>query len=99
MGVLCPLRRFAEQSFCDALRVHYFSTFCPASSRAKREETGLKKNTTRILSLLLVLMMVVSLFPSAYAAETGEFIEDEDYGSAWEDWDDQPAEEDAPAAL
>ena len=41
-------------------------------------------------------MMVVSLFPTAYAAETGEVIEDEGYGSSWEDWDDQPAEEVAP---
>ena len=56
----------------------------------------MKKSTKRILSLFLVLMMVVSLFPTAYAAETGEVIEDEGYGSSWEDWDDQPAEEGAP---
>ena len=56
----------------------------------------MKKSTKRILSLFLVLMMVVSLFPTAYAAETGEVIEDEGYGSSWEDWDDQPAEEVAP---
>ena len=36
----------------------------------------MKKSTKRILSLFLVLMMVVSLFPTAYAAETGEVIED-----------------------
>ena len=70
--------------------------YCPALSRAEREETGLKKNTKRILSLLLVLMMVVSLFPSAYAAETEDPFVDEGYGSSWEDWDDQPAEEVAP---
>ena len=56
----------------------------------------MKKNTKRILSLLLVLMMVVSLFPSAYAAETEDPFVDEGYGSSWEDWDDQPAEEVAP---
>ena len=56
----------------------------------------MKKNTKRILSLFLVLMMFVSLLPAAYAAETEDILEDEDYGSSWEDWDDQPAEEPAP---
>lgn len=54
----------------------------------------MKKNAKRILSMILVLMMFVSLMPTALAAEVGAVpYEDEGYGSSWSDWDDQPAEE------
>jgi len=72
----------------------------------------LKKNGTRLLSLLLILTMVLSFAPTAFAAETEIAApeDEESYGSSWGDWEDwentdpepapveneQPAEEPAP---
>lgn len=72
----------------------------------------MKKNGTRLLSLLLILTMVLSFAPTAFAAEPEVAApeDEESYGSSWGDWEDwentdpepapveneQPAEEPAP---
>ena len=58
----------------------------------------MKKNVKRMLSLFLVLMMLLSLAPSAFAGEIEiDASEDEGFGSAWEGWEDEIPEEPAPA--
>ena len=58
----------------------------------------MKKNGTRLLSLLLVLTMVLSFAPTAFAAEpeVAAPAEEESYDSSWGDWEDW--EETDPAA-
>ena len=66
----------------------------------------MKKNGTRLLSLLLVLTMVLSFAPTAFAAEpeVAAPAEEESYDSSWGDWEDweetdpaaAPAEEEQP---
>jgi uncharacterized repeat protein (TIGR02543 family) len=73
----------------------------------KRRKQALKKNGTRLLSLLLVLTMVLSFAPTAFAAEpeVAAPAEEESYGSSWGDWEDwentdpdaAPVEEEQPA--
>ena len=58
----------------------------------------MKKNSTRFLSLLLVLTMFLSLGTTAFAAAPEVVAsEEEGYGSSWDGWDEEPAEEPAPA--
>lgn len=58
----------------------------------------MKKNGKKLLSLLLVLVMLLSLAPSAFAGELEVAAsEDEGFGSEWESWEDEVPEEPAPA--
>ena len=63
----------------------------------------MKKNGTRLLSLLLVLTMVLSFAPTAFAAEpeVAAPAEEESYDSSWGAWEDSdpaeaPVEEEQP---
>ena len=63
----------------------------------------MKKNGTRLLSLLLILTMVLSFAPTAFAAEveTAAPAEEESYDSSWGTWEDSdpaeaPEEEEQP---
>ena len=57
------------------------------------------KQTKKLLSLVLLLAMLLSLAPAAYAADAGVLPEDEGYGSSWETWDEEPAVEPEPAPV
>ena len=101
MGVLCPSRLFAEYMILRRSVLKYIITQFKLSE--KRRKQALKKNGTRLLSLLLILTMVLSFAPTAFAAEveTAAPAEEESYDSSWGEWEDSdpaeaPVEEEQP---